>query len=66
MPHPAYSPDLAPGDFLLFGFLKEKLPEYRIADRESRKSTIMKISVATAWIERLKWAIKHNGEYFHK
>jgi hypothetical protein len=25
MPHPAYSPDLSPCDFFLFGYLKEKL-----------------------------------------
>jgi hypothetical protein len=28
---------LAPSDFFLFGFLKEKLPEYQILDRESLK-----------------------------
>jgi hypothetical protein len=25
LPHPAYSPDLSPLDFLLFGMLKEKM-----------------------------------------
>jgi hypothetical protein len=76
MPHSAESSDLAPSDFFLFGFLKEKLPEYQIPDRESLKSTIMQIfseiseetliSVFTAWIERLRGVIGHNGEYFHE
>jgi hypothetical protein len=76
MPHPAHSPALTLSDFFLFGFLKKKLPEYQIPDRESLKSTIMQISgelseetlisVFAAWIELLKWVIKHNGEYFHK
>jgi hypothetical protein len=30
MPHPAESPDMAPSDFFLFGFLKKNLPEYQI------------------------------------
>ena len=29
-PHPAYSPDIAPSDFYLFGFLEEKLKEKKI------------------------------------
>jgi hypothetical protein len=76
MPHPAYSPDIAPSDFFLFGFLKEKLPEYHIPDRESLKSTIMHIfsempeetlvAVFETWPKRLKWVIEHNGEYFRK
>jgi hypothetical protein len=41
MSHPAYRPDLRSSDVFLFGFLKEKLPEYQIPDRESPKSTIM-------------------------
>jgi hypothetical protein len=28
-PHPAYSPDLAPSDFVLFGYGKGKLMGYR-------------------------------------
>jgi hypothetical protein len=35
LPHPAYSPDLAPGDFHLFGSLKNALGRKRfIADDE--------------------------------
>jgi hypothetical protein len=73
MAHPGDSPNLAPSDFFHFGFLREKLPEYQIPDRESRKSTIMQIfgeiseemliSVLAPWIERLKWVMKHNGDY---
>jgi hypothetical protein len=39
MPHPAYSPNLAPSD-LFFGYIKRKLTEYEIPDRESLKSAI--------------------------
>ncbi len=28
MPHPAYSPDIAPSDFWFFGFLKQQLENY--------------------------------------
>jgi transposase len=76
VPHPAYSPDLAPSDFFLFGFLKTKLQEYDIPDRETLKSAISDIfaeisedtliSVFEAWIKRLKWVIAHQGEYVHK
>jgi hypothetical protein len=67
---------LAPSDSFLFGFLKEKLPEYQIPDRENLKRMIMHsfseisqetlLSVFAAWIERPKWVVKSNGEYFHK
>jgi hypothetical protein len=29
-PHPLYSPDLAPSDFFLSGYVKGKLMEYRV------------------------------------
>jgi hypothetical protein len=40
IPHPAYSPDLAPSDFFLFDHIKRKLTEYDIPKRPSLKSAI--------------------------
>jgi hypothetical protein len=34
VPHPAYSPDLAPSDFFLFGTVKADLQNYEIHSRE--------------------------------
>jgi transposase len=76
LPHPAYSPDLAPSDFFLFGYLKEKLTDFPCATREQLKIAIIEIfsgidreillSVFHSWMKRLKWVIKHGGEYYHK
>ncbi|CAF5028786.1 unnamed protein product, partial [Rotaria sp. Silwood1] len=41
MPHPPYSPDLAPSDFWLFGYLKQQLDTY--SDSESLKKVVTKI-----------------------
>jgi hypothetical protein len=32
---PARSPDLAPSDFFLFGYVKRKLTEYNLLDRQT-------------------------------
>jgi hypothetical protein len=76
IPQPSYSPDIAPSDFFLFGYLKEKLIEYDIPDQERLKLAITHIfsvigqetliTFFGTWIERLKWVIKHEGEYFHE
>jgi histone-lysine N-methyltransferase SETMAR len=34
VPHPAYSPDLAPSDFFLFGTVETELQNYEIHSRE--------------------------------
>jgi histone-lysine N-methyltransferase SETMAR len=74
IPHPSYSPDIAPSDFFRFDYVKEKLTEYDIPDRERLKFAITHIfsqigqetliTVFGTWIKRLKWVIKHEGEYF--
>jgi hypothetical protein len=71
IPQPSYSPDIAPCDFFLFGYLKEKLTEYDIPDREGLKLAITHIfseigqetliTVFETWIKQLKWVIKHEG-----
>ena len=75
IPHPVYSPDIAPCDFLLFGKLKEYLKGKRFDDENELFDTIltfsMKISkdeikkVFNKWIRRLHEVIKSHGEYIH-
>jgi histone-lysine N-methyltransferase SETMAR len=76
IPQPAYSPDLAPSDFFLFGFLKQKLRGVHLADREGLKSAItqifaeidkdMLVSVFLDWIERIHGVINNGGEYYNR
>jgi transposase len=75
MPHPAYSPDLAPSDFFLFGYVKGKLTDYQCETRDELKAAISEIfggigketlhRVFLEWMKRLKWVTKHKGEYYH-
>jgi hypothetical protein len=48
-PHPPYSPDLAPSDFFLFGYMKKKLMGYRA---ESESELLVGIRVILAEIPR--------------
>jgi hypothetical protein len=41
--HPAYNPDRAASDFVLFGDLKEKLSDADCGNREDLKSAISSI-----------------------
>jgi histone-lysine N-methyltransferase SETMAR len=76
LPHPAYSPDLAPSDFFLFGYLKEKLTDISCTNRDELKSAIVSLfeeidkdvltAVFESWITRVKWVIQKQGEYYHK
>jgi hypothetical protein len=64
IPHPACSPDFAPSDFFPFGYIKRRLGEYNILDRQSLKSAITHIfdeigqetlmTVFETWINRLE------------
>jgi hypothetical protein len=48
-PHPSYSPDLAPSDLVLFGYVKEKL----MGDRaETTSELLVRIRVILAEIPR--------------
>jgi histone-lysine N-methyltransferase SETMAR len=42
-PHPAYSPDLAPSDFYLFGYLKQVLAGQELPDGESHLGAVNEI-----------------------
>jgi len=72
--HPPYSPDLAPSDFFLFGFLKNLASGHCFSDRNElvaflefqmrniQKSTFEK--VFNEWMGRLEWVVEHDGEYY--
>jgi hypothetical protein len=47
--HPLYSPDLAPSDFFLFGFVKGKLMKYRA---ETPSELLVRIRVILKEIPR--------------
>lgn len=74
LPHPPYSPDLAPCDFFLFSRMKRELKGKRFADipevkRES-KAALQGIGkdeykrCFAQWKKRLNQCISVNGEYF--
>jgi hypothetical protein len=75
LPHPAYSPDIAPSDFFLFGYVKEQQKGMQFEDSAALLSNIQEIfenmengvliRVFEEWITRLMWVIDHNGEYYH-
>ena len=75
-PQPPYSPDLAPSDFFLFGFLKNQLEGEKFDDFQQLHEKITEIlaeiskdtlaKVFEEWIERCQWVIKNKGNYYHK
>jgi hypothetical protein len=76
VPHPAHSPDRAPGDFFLLGTANTKLQNYEMRSKEDLilgmraifdempKATLN--SVYISWITKLKWVITNGAKYFHK
>ena len=70
---PPYSPDIAPSDFYLFGYLKEVLQGARFESPEELYSAINEIlseispeiltSVFLKWEEKLQGVIEANGNY---
>jgi histone-lysine N-methyltransferase SETMAR len=72
-PHPAYSPDLAPSDFYLFGYVKQLLAGQEFPDGEALVGAINAIlegiekvtlqRVFFEWMERLRRCIEIGGEY---
>lgn len=71
--HPPYSPDLAPSDFFLFGFLKMQMEGKNFESDEElfdAASNVLRCIPNTTlrdvyheWIQRLKRCIEMNGEY---
>jgi len=72
MPHPPYSPDLAPSDFWLFNHLKHSVGTYPDATSLARALSRAVNSIPKEeyqktfqkWIERMKLCIEHQGDYF--
>jgi len=74
--HPPYSPDIAPSDFFLFGYIKSQLKGQSFHDTDSLLAWINTVTrniskedlraVFSSWMTRLQWVIENNGEYFIK
>jgi hypothetical protein len=72
-PHAGYSPDLAPSDFFVFGYVKQLLSECQFADHDSLFQAVSNILVGTEevtlesvfhnWMERLCQCSAIGGEY---
>jgi transposase len=75
-PHPPYSPDLAPSDFFLFGYLKTKIIGlkfnsseallYWIKDEFQRIPSEVLEGVFESWIIRIQKCLEYKGDYFLK
>jgi histone-lysine N-methyltransferase SETMAR len=74
IPHPPYSPDLAPCDFFLFGFLKSQLRGRKSSTDEELEKNVraiilsiskeQRIKVMENWIWRCDAVIASGGEYY--
>ena len=73
-PYPPYSPDIAPSDYFLFGFLKDNLKGLKFDDLDELKEKVIEIltqisrdvkkRVFDHWIERCQWIIDNEGAYY--
>jgi hypothetical protein len=72
-PHPPCSPDLAPPDFYLFGYVKKCLAGLSFEDADQFLAagegvlesieTVTLQAVFLEWMDRLRKCIATNGEY---
>jgi transposase len=72
-PHPPYSPDLAPSDFFLFGYVKRALQRSKFQSADEVLKAVVRIFnqvptdglIATfhEWIKRLQEYIGNDEEY---
>ena len=75
-PHPPYSPDIAPSDFFLFGYVKEKLRGESFKERNELYQAIVSIiedisektkrNVFQEWTKRCFGIHSNHGEYYTK
>jgi hypothetical protein len=75
-PHSAYSPDLAPCYFDLFGHITLRLKERQFSSGKSSSRRFKKIlneiaidtlvRIFTEWEGELRWVIDNNGEYYRR
>jgi hypothetical protein len=76
LPQTAYSPDLSPCDFWLFGFAKQAIQDevFDNADQliqhlDSNFDQVTFEDLQRAflnWMERLSWVVEHDGAYFQE
>jgi histone-lysine N-methyltransferase SETMAR len=76
VPHPRYSPDLAPSDFWLFGHRKTSLVGRAFNEPEQLLEAITEflneihppevVAVFRHWVERVRWVLENNGDYYHE
>jgi histone-lysine N-methyltransferase SETMAR len=76
VPHPPYSPDIAPSDFFLFGYLKEGFARTSFPDQETLISAVHPILTAISiemlcrvfddWIRRLHEWLPGQGNMSRK
>jgi transposase len=76
IPAPAYSPDLSPNDFFLFGMLKERMSGISYSSPDELISAVSElitslpkdqlVSIYKNWISRFNWVIKHQVECHRK
>jgi [histone H3]-lysine36 N-dimethyltransferase SETMAR len=75
LPHPPYSPDLAPADFFLFPKVKEHLADITLTQDTIRSTWERAISTITAeelaaayrrWLQRNKKYVHIGGDYVEK
>ena len=72
MDHPAYSPDLAPCEFWLFDYIKQRLSDHTTVKSLSDEITKIVADIPRneweytfqKWLERMELCIKYKGEYF--
>jgi hypothetical protein len=76
VPHPPYSPDLAPSYFWLFGHVKAGLVRQSLAEPEGLFEGIMafleEVQVSELklvfhhWVQRIRWSLDHNGDDYNE
>jgi histone-lysine N-methyltransferase SETMAR len=73
VPHPPYSPDLAPSGFYLFGYVKRCLPGLSFEDTDQLLAAVEGIlegiekvtfqAIFLKWMDRFRKCIATSGEY---
>ncbi len=75
LPHPPYSPDLAPSDFFLFARLKKNMRGLTFDSIDELRERIdfeigqvaqweFAHAIRDSWVKRLQQCVQHEGNYF--
>jgi hypothetical protein len=75
VPHPPCGPDLAPLDLWLFGNVNTSLVGQTFDEPEQLLEGITEflheiqppdlVAVFSHWVERVRWVLENNGDYYH-